>query len=299
MAVSTNHEALHHLFRVAPQLLGETFNEMGVTIPELKEASLISNEATEIRPLVRSVDTVMRFDTVREGSFVALFESQLRFVKHKPHTWAYYLTYMAQHNSAPAVLIVLCQDQATADALRDQFDLGPLFWKTSLTIHVIAVGPGNYPAVTDYTDARSNIPRATLSAIIHAKSKDVDGILSALANALSHTDPETAVTFAGFTELGLGTLPAAEIWRNLMDVIELPFLRAESFQRRFAEGEARAAAKAKAEGIVESILEILAQRDIQISPEARARISSCTDIDSLKTWLDHSLTATTDVEIFG
>ena len=91
------------------------------------------------------------------------------------------------------------------------------------------------PAITDPSTAARDIPLATLSAITHGKDDNAAAILKALAAALKTIDEETARIFAEFTELGLGTAPAAKIWRHLMSV-DLSFFRSETSQRLRAEG---------------------------------------------------------------
>jgi len=91
------------------------------------------------------------------------------------------------------------------------------------------------------------------------------------------------------TELGLGTAPAAQTWRNLM-AVDLSFFRSETSQRLRAEG--------RAEGRAEDVLRILQRRGVELSESSRERIAGCTDLELLGAWLDRSLTAATEADLF-
>ncbi|MEV6760875.1 hypothetical protein AB0N16_09515 [Streptomyces sp. NPDC051105] len=54
----------------------------------------------------------------------------------------------------------------------------------------------------------------------------------------------------------------------------------------------------RAEGLAEALLVVLAGRGIDISDEARDRITTCDDHDTLTTWLTRAATATTTAELF-
>ncbi|MGW2295548.1 hypothetical protein [Streptomyces violaceorubidus] len=54
----------------------------------------------------------------------------------------------------------------------------------------------------------------------------------------------------------------------------------------------------KAEGKAEDILRILEVRGIEIPDSVRERITDCTDLDVLVTWLDRSLSAVRAEELF-
>ncbi|MER8087003.1 hypothetical protein ABTZ57_18210 [Streptomyces sp. NPDC094048] len=94
---------------------------------------------------------------------------------------------------------------------------------------------------------------------------------------------------AELTELGLGSAPAAQIWRDLMSV-DLSFFRSETSERLRSEG--------RAEGRAEDILRILSKRGIAVSEQVRERVVSCSDPDVPGEWLDRSLTAEVAEDLF-
>ncbi|WP_055698662.1 MULTISPECIES: hypothetical protein [Streptomyces] len=68
--------------------------------------------------------------------------------------------------------------------------------------------------------------------------------------------------------------------------VDLSFFHSETSQRLRAEGRA------------EDILRILDRRGIEVPDPARERVTTCTDLDTLGTWLDRALTITTAEELF-
>ncbi|MGW3985592.1 hypothetical protein [Streptomyces sp. NPDC004830] len=67
--------------------------------------------------------------------------------------------------------------------------------------------------------------------------------------------------------------------------------RGTLFEQAYLEG--------KAEGTVQSILRVLQKRGIPLTPHDRARITTCTDLDTLTRWFDRSLTAVGAHEVFS
>jgi hypothetical protein len=241
-------------------------------------------DLTEIKPLERRVDTLLRLDTASGESHLLVVEAQGKKDPDKPASWAYYIAHLYAKYRIPPVLLITCQDKATATWAAEPITIGPRQWRT-LTLRPLVLGPHNVPAITDPSTAARDIPLATLSAITHGKDDNATAILKALAAALKTIDEETARIFAELTELGLGTMPSAKIWRHLMSV-DLSFFRSETSQRL------------RAEGRVEDILMILDERGIEVPDDVRARITDCIDLEVLRTWLRRSLTVTTAGDLF-
>ncbi|MFD8426439.1 hypothetical protein ACFV1R_02360 [Streptomyces coelicoflavus] len=55
----------------------------------------------------------------------------------------------------------------------------------------------------------------------------------------------------------------------------------------------------RAKGKAEDILRILEMRGVQVSDSVRERVTECTDLDVLGTWLTRSLSATRAEELFA
>ncbi|MGR8008919.1 hypothetical protein [Streptomyces hypolithicus] len=300
--VSSSHEAMHRIFQEEPGVFTRTFRALGLPFDDPVAVSLLPTDLTETRPLERRLDTLLRFDTADPGaSFLLAVEAQGKKDPGKPASWAYYLAHLYAKYNVPPVLLVVCQDKNTAAWAAEPVDIGPPQWP-ALTMRPLVLGPHNVPTITDPATAIRDIPLATFSAITHGKDPDAAAILKALAAALKTVDEETAGIFIEITELGLGTTPAAQIWRNLMSV-DLSFFRSETAQRLRSEGEAtgeaRGEARGEAKGLAKSIVVLLTQRGIDVPDDTRDRITTCTDLDTLGTWFTRAVTATSAEELFA
>ncbi|MFH9012792.1 hypothetical protein ACH4C6_15545, partial [Streptomyces sp. NPDC017943] len=70
-------------------------------------------------------------------------------------------------------------------------------------------------------------------------------------------------------------------------------------EQTYLEGKADGKAEAKAENQAELILRVLQKRGIPLTPDDRARITTCTDLDTLTRWFDRSLTAASAADLFA
>jgi len=278
--VSSNHEAMHHLFQDNPEVFARATRALGLPFPDPTSVELLPTDVTEIRPLERRLDTVLRVTTA-EGAFVLPIEAQGRKDEDKETFWPYCVAYLHEKYGLPVVLLVVCQDKATQEWASGPFTTGFSDWTTQYT-QPLVLGPDSVPAITDPAAAAEDIPLATLSANTHAKDKAVDDILKALAAALETIDRDTGEHFAVYTELGLGKTRAAALWRELMT----SFYRSETFEHVRAEGEARI------------LLRVLDHRNIAMSDAIRERIANCTDHAQLDRWADKAVDIETIDELF-
>ncbi|MFF1662342.1 hypothetical protein ACWGLJ_30745 [Streptomyces sp. NPDC055898] len=290
--VSSSHEAMHRIFQEDPGVFARTFRTLGLPFPEPVAVSLMPTDLTEIQPLERRVDTLLRIDAAGGDSYLLAVEAQGKKDRGKPGSWAYYVAHLYAKYRLPPLLLVTCQDRSTAEWAAETVVIGPTAWPT-LSLRPLVLGPHNVPVFTDVDAAARDIPLATLSAITHGKDPNAGAILKALAAALQTVDEDTAMIFAELTELGLGSAPASQIWRDLMSV-DLSFFRSETSQRLRSEGRAMG----RAEGRAEDILRILSKRGIAVSEQVRERVVSCSDLDVLSEWLDRSLTAEVAEDLF-
>ncbi len=70
-------------------------------------------------------------------------------------------------------------------------------------------------------------------------------------------------------------------------------------EESWLEGRAKGRAEAKAEGRAETILRVLEVRGVETLDSVRDRVTACTDLDVLGTWLDRSLSAERAEELFA
>ncbi|MQY16734.1 hypothetical protein SRB5_69360 [Streptomyces sp. RB5] len=285
---------MHRVFQEDPGVFARTFRRLGLEFADPVSVTQLPSDLTEFKPLERRVDTLMRCDNPDGSSYLLAVEAQGKPDPDKPSSWAYYMAHLYAKYTVPPVLLVVCQDERTARWAQKPFTIGPPQLE-AITLRCLVLGPHNVPRVTDEAEAAADIALATLSAIVHAREVDADVILRALATALTKQDEETALPYAELAESGLSSVPAAlEIWRKLM-TMDISQYQGTLAQRLRAEGEAQG----KAEGGIDAVLFVLERRGIALADEQRAHVVACTDSDTIRTWLDRALTASTADEVFA
>ncbi len=287
--VSPPHEAMHRIFQEYPGLFTGVSRALDLDFDPPASVTILPTDLTEARPVERRVDTLLRFDCDREGSFLLAVEAQREKDPDKPSSWAYYLSFLNTKYKIPVLLLVVCQDRATAEWAGRPVSLSPRQWP-ALTLRPLVAGPHNMPVITDPDEARADLALATLSAITHAKEPVIDAILKALSTAL-RDEPETvADPIIEFTAQGLsGSRRAVELWRNLM-AVDLSFYKSWLSEEIRDEG--------RAQGRAQSILVVLEARGINVPDEVRERVTACDDLEVLDRWLVRAATAPSAEEIF-
>ncbi|WP_037852157.1 hypothetical protein [Streptomyces sp. NRRL S-340] len=314
--VNSSHEAMHRIFQEYPGLFAGVSKVLGLPFVQPTSMAVLPSDLTEIQPVERRVDTLLRFDSDDEPLLVAV-EAQRGKDPDKPASWAYYLSYLYTKYKVPPLLLVVCQDRATAEWAARPVDIGPRQWP-ALTLHPLVAGPHNMPVITDPAEAREDLALATLSVITHAKEPAVDGILKALSAALRGVPEAFAGPIIEFTAQGLGSSRrAAEIWRNLV-AVDLSFYKSYLAEEVRAEvraqiqdevraqiqDEVRAQVQeeARAESLVrkgaEDILLVLETRGLDVSGAVRERVTACDDPELLRRWLTRAVTVPVAEQIF-
>ncbi|MEV5507355.1 hypothetical protein [Streptomyces orinoci] len=291
--VTSRHEASHRIFQERPELLRPVFQILGVPYPAEAGVEALTPDTTEIRPLERRVDSVLRIKPPDGGGFLLAIEAQGRRDEDKAVNWAYYLSHLKAKYQRPALLLVVCQDKATATWASGPFELGTKDW-TALSLHPLVLSPGNVPEILDQEEAAKDPTLATFSALTHGRSPNLPAILEALARALGTADPQTVKYCSELLEIGLGDTPARETWRMLMPGTFFPgrgTLIEESFEEGREEGRAEERARL--------VLVALERRGISASPEVRQRVTECKDLDTLQIWLDRAFSVATADELFA
>ncbi|MEU5095932.1 hypothetical protein [Streptomyces sp. NPDC020996] len=277
--VTSTHEASHRIFQDRPELLTPVFDLLGVPMSAKASVSVLSADVTEIQPLERRVDTVLRVEPSDGNAFLLAIETQRKRDNRKATSWSYYVAYLHEKFSLPVLLLITCTDLCTARWATGPFTCEVGGWTTHCT-HPLVLSPANVPVITDRRTAARNLAMATFSAITHSKNPESRAILEALLGALQEADPQTALYFSGLLEIGLGDTPARETWRKLMSFTNFFPGRGTLLEETYLEGQAEGEAKA--------ILRFLEARGISVPKAARDRIADCTDLDLLNRWLDRT-----------
>ncbi|MEU9325374.1 hypothetical protein AB0D91_16455 [Streptomyces canus] len=290
--VTSAHEGMHRIFQERPEILGSVFEVLGVPLSAKATVDAVTTDVTETRPLERRVDTVLRIGPSDGEDFLLAIESQSGRVAGKEASWAYYVAYLQAKFRLPVLLLVVCQDGPTAKWAAGPFDCGTRGW-TALRVYPLVAGPDNLPVITDARTAAKNLALAVLSALAHARNPDCDAILEAISSALQElreTDPDTAEYFFDFLEVTLGKTPAGEKWNRIMSFVSYFPGRGTVRETAYLEG--------RTEGEAKGILSVLEVRGIPVTDSVRERITSCTDLDRMDTWLERSRTVERAEDLF-
>ena len=298
--VTSRHEAAHRIFQERPALLAPTFRLLGVSLPEDAVVDVLTPDATELNPVERRMDSVLRVTPCDGGTPTMLaIEAQGRRDQEKAASWAYYLAFLKAKNKCPALLVVVCQDKETAEWAMGPFHLGTDDWQ-SLTVRPLVLGPGNVPLILDPEEAAADLPMATFAAMTHGRNPDATAILEALAHALGRADGASLTYYSELLEAGLGDTPVRQTWRQLMKngsyfpgrgtLVEETFLKGEA--KGLAEGEAKGVREGQTKERAQSVLRMLDFRNIPTSENQRTQITTCTNLELLGHWLDRAMTIT-------
>ncbi|MGK5642357.1 hypothetical protein ACSNOK_29185 [Streptomyces sp. URMC 126] len=296
--VTSQHEASHRIFQERPGLLSSVFRILGVSLPEEAAVEVLTGDATEIRPLERRVDTVLRIRPPDGGEGLLLaVEAQGRKAEEKAVSWAYYLSFLMAKYSCPALLLVVCQDKATAEWAGGPFPLGHAGW-TALSVRPLVLGPGNLPIILDVEEAAQNLALAAFSAMTHGRHPDAAAILDTLARALDGVDRETSTYYWELLEIGLGDTRARETWRKLMNVRTYFPGRGTLIEETYDKGRDKGLAEGRLQERARLVLRTLTQRGVAVSDDVRERVTGCSDLDTLGLWLDRAFTVTRAEDLF-
>ena len=290
--VSSPHEAMHRIFQEYPELFSRVSEVLGVTFNSPVSATLLPTDLTETQPVERRVDTLLRLETKDDEPLLLAIESQGEKDPHKPASWTYYAAYLLAKYRLQPMLLVVCQDRATAEWAARPVSFGPRQWPL-LTLRPLVAGPHNMPVMTKPAEVRKDLPLATLAAITHAKHRDIGAILKAMTTVLREQPDAVKNPVIEFISQGLGKSPAAAQWRTLV-AVDLSFYKSPLFEE--IRDEARA--ESRAESRAEDILTVLAERGIDVPEDARERITGCGDPETLSRWLRRAVTTASAAEIF-
>ncbi|MGW0781548.1 hypothetical protein [Streptomyces sp. NPDC002913] len=294
--VSAPHEAMHRIFQEYPGLISQLSDVLGLALPPLVSAEPLTVDLTESEPLERRVDTLLHVETEGDGPFLLVVEAQGKKDPGKTASWPYYVTYLHNKYRLPVLLLVICQDHATAAWAARPITIGLAQWPT-VTARPLVAGPHNMPVITNVAEARKDLPLATLAAITHADNPDVDAILKTMSVALRDTPEAIAGPVVEFIAQGLGNRPAAQQWRNLV-AVDLSFYTSPLSEEIRDEGRVEGRLEGRVENCAENILLILGVRGIEITDTTRDKVTTCDDPELLRRWLAHAAVVTTSDQIF-
>jgi hypothetical protein len=303
--VGSSHEALHRIFQKDPALLTRALQQvLQVPFPEPREIAALNVDLTEIEPVERRVDTLLRAET-DEGTYLLVVESQGKKDDRKRGSWPYYLSYLYEKYRCEPVLIVITQSRATAKWASKPIQLGFPGWE-SLTVRPLVLGPDNVPVIADEREAERDVPLAVLSAMTHGCGPRSAVILESLAAALRTVDTDSAAAFVQFVDSCLADPQAQQMWRDLMTAIQYFWrhplaeqVREEGREQGLEQGLEQGRAEGEAAGQAKMVLRILEWRSIPVSDDVRKRVNACMDLHRLEVWAQRAVHATDAAELFA
>ncbi|MFF7097016.1 hypothetical protein ACFY9A_32165 [Streptomyces rubradiris] len=290
--VGSSHEALHRIFQKDPELLTRALQRvLGVPFPRPTEIAALNVDLTEIEPVERRVDTLLRAET-DEGTYLLVVESQGKADKRKRGSWPYYLSYLYEKYRCEPVLIVITQSGSTAKWASRPIRLGFPGWH-SLTVRPLVLGPDNVPVIADEKQAEADPTLAVLSAMTHGRGPGAMAILESLASALRTIDSDSAAVFAQFVDSCLADPQAKQMWRDLMTAVQY-FWRHPLAEQVREEGREQGRLQKQQE----MTLRVLEWRGIPVPDAVRERVLACEDLDQLEVWTQRAVHATNAAELF-
>ncbi|MEU2981386.1 hypothetical protein ABZ678_31745 [Streptomyces hirsutus] len=294
--VTSTHEVSHRLFQEHPEALAPVFEALRLPPPPpvKQDFGELSPDATEIRPLERRVDTVLKFEPDMGESFLLAVESQTKKDPDKARSWSYYIAYLSAKFDMPVLLVALCRDRATASWAMGPFECAVGPWSTQTT-RPFVLGPQTVPKVTDTSMVTQQPALSALSAIVHSGDRRADAILDTVAHGFASFPSSIMAYWFELVEIGLENTPSKKKWRDLMSIgTQFPG-SGTLIEETYLEGKA----EGKIEGKAEDILRALKVRGLTVSDSVHERITTCSDLATLTAWFDRSLTATTAEDVFN
>ncbi|GGR38998.1 hypothetical protein [Streptomyces roseolus] len=288
--VTSSHEASHRIFQDRPELLSPVFRVLGLRLPP--------TAAVEVLTPSPRVDSVLRISPSEGPGFLLAIEAQGRRDPERASSWTYHLAHLRAKYDIPALLLVVCQDRATARWAAGPFVTGVDGW-TALRTHPLVLGPDNVPVITDPEEVRRSLALAVFSAMAHARDPDCSSTLEGLAQALATAEPDSVAYCSELLEIGLGDTPARKTWRHLMRTVGTFFPgRGTLVEETYLKGKAEGEAEGRAEGLAEAVLRVLRARGIDVPEAVAGRVTAVTDPDELGRLLDRSVAVASAGELF-
>jgi hypothetical protein len=269
--VTSTHETSHRIFQDHPEVLAPVFEALGLPPPVKADIEALTPDATEIKPLERRVDTVLKIEPSDGDSFLLAVEAQTKKASDKAVSWPYYVSYLHAKFKLPVLLVAVCRNRSTATWAKGPFEcrVGP--WETQVT-RPFVLGPDTVPSITDESDVASQPALATLSAIVHSESEHIDAILELLARGMRSFDKPTALYWSELLEVGLEDTPARETWRELEKMVVTFFPgRGTVFEEAYLDGQAKGLAEGQAKGLAEGQAKGLAEGQAKGLAEGQAK----------------------------
>lgn len=250
----------------------------GLSVPDHRRTRVDSGDLPDLAPTERRADTVVVLTDGDDVPVLAVVvEAQTSEDRGKRWTWPAYLATLRARLRCPTVLLVVCSKDRTARWCAKPIDLGHPGW----TLSPLVLGPARIPVVTDADQAASNPQLAGLSAIVHGAHPERDKVFHAFLSALRFVDPADGPLYY---EIVLAALPKSARLRLEAFMTTGTFQYKSQFARQYI-------SQGRAEGEAEAVLAVLDARGIDVPDDMKSRITTCTDLKQLTTWVRRAAVA--------
>ncbi|MFI7135065.1 hypothetical protein ACIBQ1_56050 [Nonomuraea sp. NPDC050153] len=295
---SPRHDALVKMFTDRPQLAVEVLHDlMGVDLPATPLIQLENTTFNTRRSDDIEADLVLAMGPPQSPAHAIIVEIQHDKSK-EPQQLARYAAALWLMLRCDVTVLVICPDRGVATHYAQPVESG----LTGYRLPAQVLGPDGIPAITDPQQATCQPDLAAMSVMVHGHNRKV---IEAFAAALAETGDEHAPKYYEYAY----SMAAPEIRRLMEEImtstdwpVYSPFAR-EHYGRGLAEGQTIGKAEGKTEGKAEeaarSVLLVLATRGFNVPDDTCARITTCTDLAQLETWLTRAVTAQTLQDLFN
>jgi hypothetical protein len=251
-------------------------------VPAFSQARLESGDLSEHTPAAYHADALVTFGG-EQRTLAVVVEVQLRPDRRKHLSWPVYLATARARLNCPVILLVISPEGRAAAWARRPIPLG----HPGLVLTPLVLGPDEVPVLTVAEDATAP-ELAVVSAAVHGAGPEGAMVFTAMLESFEKIEPEQA---RGYIDEVLAVLPEAA--RKLLEAIVET--RTREYKSDFARGYE---ARGEARGEAKAVLAVLSTRGIEVPGEARSRISECTDLTLLESWVRRAVTVASADELF-
>ena len=281
---TSQHETVIEMFRQRPgfaaDLLKDTFD---YPLPEYQGVSLGSSDLPDLRPTEYRADAVVVFAGADGPVLAVIIEVQRSRDEGKRFSWPVYIATLRARLKCHTVLLTVSTSSGVANWCGSPIWLG----HPGMVLVPLALGPDRVPVITDAKEALRNPEMTVISALAHPVQA---ATLDALASALETFDRDHIELYA---DLVFAALPAALRSQLEASMTTHPYL-SDFAGGYYLRGEAAGQARGKGA----ALLAVLQARGISVPSEIESRITDCTDVDQLDSWVRRAVTAATADELF-
>ncbi|MDX6741317.1 hypothetical protein [Actinocorallia sp. A-T 12471] len=286
---SPHHDSLNAVFRKRPALALEMLHDLcGVHISPNALARVESNDFNSRPSDDFKPDTVITVGPPQAPEHGVIVEIQQTPIEAKRVQLARYAAAMWVQIRRPVHVLLFAPDDKTAD-----YYATPV--QTSLpgyTFRAHTVGPARLPVITDPAEAADHIEIAMFSVQAHGQTHP--NTINAFTEALKKFPQEQSEAYANFCWNISSTAVRTTLEAVMKNATEFPLSA-----RIIDEARPEIIAEARPEIEAEAVLTVLKARGVAVDDAARERVLGCTDLATLRGWLQASATATSVDDLFG